>query len=95
MAKKKKAQMLFKLVSTAGTGFFYVGEKNVKMAARKLSMMKYDPMVNRHVLFNEMKLKKWVNLLLLVYPTRLLRGLPARLRQGYTSLSLLRPSVLD
>ena len=29
-AKKKKATMLYKMVSTAGTGFFYVGEKNVK-----------------------------------------------------------------
>ena len=50
--------MLFKLVSTAGTGFFYVGEKNVKQAARKLSLMKYDPLVNRYCLFQEQKLKK-------------------------------------
>ena len=32
----KKNTMLYKLVSTAGTGFFYVGEKNAKNAARKL-----------------------------------------------------------
>jgi large subunit ribosomal protein L33 len=57
-AKKKKATMLYKMVSTAGTGFFYVGEKNVKQAARKLQLRKYDPMVNQYVLFLEHKLKK-------------------------------------
>ena len=50
--------MLFKLLSTAGTGFFYVGEKNNKHAARKLMLRKFDPIVNRHVLFTEQKLKK-------------------------------------
>jgi ribosomal protein L33 len=27
---KKKTTMLFKLLSSAGTGFFYVGKKNIK-----------------------------------------------------------------
>jgi len=45
-AKKKKATMLYKLVSSAGTGFFYVGEKSVKQATRKLALRKYDPLVN-------------------------------------------------
>jgi large subunit ribosomal protein L33 len=49
--------MLFKLLSTAETGFFYVGKKSVERAAQKISLMKFDPMVNRHVLFNEVKLK--------------------------------------
>ena len=56
--KKRKATMLFKMVSTAGTGFFYVGEKNTKHAARKMALRKYDPLVNRYVLFLESKLKK-------------------------------------
>jgi large subunit ribosomal protein L33 len=51
MPPKKNA--LFKLVSTAGTGFFYVGEKNAKHAARKLQLRKYDPMVNMYCLFVE------------------------------------------
>ena len=38
--------MLYKLVSSAGTGFFYVGEKNTKNATRKLQLRKYDPLVN-------------------------------------------------
>ena len=58
MSKKKKATMLFKMVSTAGSGFFYVGEKSSKQAARKLTLRKYDPLVNMHVLFTEQKLKK-------------------------------------
>lgn len=52
-AKKKKATMLYKLVSTAGTNFFYVGEKSTKQATRKLALRKYDPLVNQYVLFLE------------------------------------------
>lgn len=50
--------MLFKLLSTAETGFFYVGKKSVDKASQKLQLMKFDPFVNRHVLFVETKLKK-------------------------------------
>ena len=50
--------MLFKLISSAGTGFSYIGEKNIKYAARKLMLRKYDPIVNMYVLFTEQKLKK-------------------------------------
>lgn len=49
--------MLFKLVSTAETGFFYVGKKSVEKAGQKLALMKYDPIINRQVLFLEAKLK--------------------------------------
>ena len=58
-AKKKKATMLYRMISTAGTGFFFVGEKSTKHATRKLALRKYDPLVNRYVLFTEQKLKKW------------------------------------
>jgi len=54
----KKTTMIYRLVSTAGSGFFYIGEKNARNAARKLQLRKYDPMVNRHVLFIEQKNKK-------------------------------------
>ena len=37
---------------------FDIGEKNIKHAARKLFMRKYDPIVNQYVLFTEHKLKK-------------------------------------
>ncbi|KAG4944174.1 hypothetical protein JHK85_048820 [Glycine max] len=40
--KKKKAQMFVKLVSAAGTGFFYVKRKP-RQFTEKLEFRKYDP----------------------------------------------------
>ncbi|KAL1812813.1 hypothetical protein ACET3Z_022878 [Daucus carota] len=54
--KKKAASQLIRLVSSAGTGFFYVKKKNPKNPV-KLEFRKYDPRVNRHVLFTEAKMK--------------------------------------
>ena len=56
MAKKSKT-VLFKLESTAGTGYFYVRRKNPRQITEKMEMMKYDPRVRKHVLFRETKLK--------------------------------------
>lgn len=57
MAKKKGATILVKLLSSAGTGFFYVKRKNPKTLTQKLAFVKHDPRVNKHVLFTETKLK--------------------------------------
>jgi len=57
MAKGKLKTLAIKLVSTAGTGFFYVSRKNPKNVAHKLSLKKYDPIVRQHVVFNESKIK--------------------------------------
>lgn len=54
---KKLATILVKLASTAGTGFFYVKRKNPRKLPDKLQFMKYDPVVRKHVLFVETKLK--------------------------------------
>ncbi len=54
---KKSARLLIKLVSTARTGYFYVTEKNPRNTPWKLKLIKYDPKVNKHVLFEEQKLK--------------------------------------
>ena len=54
MAQKKA--ILFKLLSSAGTGYYYIGRKQPRNAINKLSLRKYDPMVQRHVVFNETKL---------------------------------------
>ncbi|KAI9096127.1 hypothetical protein DFS34DRAFT_581731, partial [Phlyctochytrium arcticum] len=43
--------IVMKLVSTAGTGFFYVTTR--RRALPKLALMKHDPIVNKHVLFTE------------------------------------------
>ena len=56
-AKKKLASALIRLVSEAGTGYFYVTRKNAKRTPQKLQLMKYDPLVRRHVLFTEKKMK--------------------------------------
>jgi large subunit ribosomal protein L33 len=46
-----------KLVSTAGTGFFYTTTKNKRKTPDKLKMKKYDPVVRKHVEFVEEKIK--------------------------------------
>lgn len=57
MAPAKKATILVKLLSAAGTGWFYVAKKNPRKLTTKLEFIKYDPRVRRHVLFSETKLK--------------------------------------
>lgn len=54
-SKKKRASVLFRLVSTAGTGFFYLFRRNPKQKKEKGKFMKYDPIVRKHVLFVEKK----------------------------------------
>ena len=48
------------LVSSAGTGFFYTIRRNKKRSkgTGKLSLRKYDPIAQQHVLFEEKKLSK-------------------------------------
>ena len=46
-----------KLLSTAGTGFFYVTKKNPRTATDKISFRKYDPIARKHVAFKEAKIK--------------------------------------
>uniref|UniRef100_A0A7N0UEN1 Large ribosomal subunit protein bL33c n=1 Tax=Kalanchoe fedtschenkoi TaxID=63787 RepID=A0A7N0UEN1_KALFE len=56
-AKKKGGAIFIRLVSAAGTGFFYVKKKNPRKIPEKLEFRKYDPRVNKHVLFTEAKMK--------------------------------------
>ena len=53
----KKNIVLLKLLSSADTGFYYVAKKNPKKQTEKLSFKKYDPVVRKHVVFNEAKIK--------------------------------------
>jgi len=46
-----------RLVSTAGTGHFYTTDKNKKTKPEKLEMLKYDPVVRKHVAYKEAKIK--------------------------------------
>lgn len=46
-----------KLVSSAGTGYFYTTDKNKRLTTGKLTFKKYDPVVRKHVEFVEEKLR--------------------------------------
>ncbi|MEW5703596.1 MAG: 50S ribosomal protein L33 [Pseudomonadota bacterium] len=53
----KSNTLLIKLVSTADTGYFYLRKRNPRQQTEKLELKKYDPVVRKHVLFKETKLK--------------------------------------
>ncbi len=53
----KPATMKIKLVSTAGTGYYYVTKKNPRTQTEKITMRKYDPVARKHVEFKEGKIK--------------------------------------
>ena len=53
----KPSTVLIKLVSSAGTGFFYTTKKNTRNTTEKMSVRKYDPKVRKHVEFKESKIK--------------------------------------
>jgi large subunit ribosomal protein L33 len=53
----KPVTQKIKLLSTAGTGFFYVTKKNPRTATEKLVFKKYDPVAKKHVDFKETKIK--------------------------------------
>ena len=55
MAKANSVKI--KLVSSADTGFYYVTKKNARTMTDKLTMKKYDPVVRKHVVFREAKIK--------------------------------------
>ncbi|MDX1527624.1 MAG: 50S ribosomal protein L33 [Gammaproteobacteria bacterium] len=46
-----------KLVSSAGTGHFYTTTKNKRTTPEKLEIKKFDPVVRKHVLYKEAKIK--------------------------------------
>lgn len=46
-----------KLVSSAGTGFYYTTNKNKKNTPDKLEKKKFDPKIRKHVIFREAKIK--------------------------------------
>ncbi len=55
MASKNREKI--KLVSSAGTGFYYTTTKNKRNTPDKLEFSKYDPVVRKHVPFKEAKIK--------------------------------------
>jgi large subunit ribosomal protein L33 len=55
-SKSKRNSIMFKMVSSAGTGFYYVARRNPKQKPEKMVFNKYDPVVRKHVEFKEQKL---------------------------------------
>ena len=53
----KPSTVLIKLVSSAGTGYFYTTKKNPRSTTEKLTLKKYDPKARKHVEFKEAKIK--------------------------------------
>ena len=46
-----------RLISSAGTGHFYTTDKNKKSTPNKMEFSKYDPVVRKHVIYKEAKIK--------------------------------------
>lgn len=53
----KSARDKIRLVSSADTGHFYTTDKNKKNMPGKMEIMKYDPVVRKHVMYKEGKIK--------------------------------------
>jgi len=53
----KGAREKIKLESSAGTGHFYTTTKNKRNMPGKMEIMKFDPVVRKHVMYKEGKIK--------------------------------------
>ena len=53
----KSARDKIRLVSSAGTGHFYTTDKNKKNTPGKMEIKTYDPVVRKHVMYKEAKIK--------------------------------------
>ena len=48
---------LIRMISSDGTGHFYTTDKNKRTTPDKLEIKKYDPVVRKHVIYKEGKIK--------------------------------------
>jgi large subunit ribosomal protein L33 len=46
-----------RLTSSAGTGHYYTTTKNRRLHPEKMEVKKYDPVVRKHVVYKEGKIK--------------------------------------
>ncbi|WP_348666488.1 50S ribosomal protein L33 [Arsenophonus symbiont of Ornithomya chloropus] len=53
----KSIRNKIKLVSSEKTGHFYTTTKNKRTMPEKLTIKKFDPIVRKHVLYTESKIK--------------------------------------
>ncbi len=47
-----------RLNSSAGTGHFYTTDKNKRTMPEKMEIKKFDPVVRKHVIYKEGKIKQ-------------------------------------
>ena len=69
-----------KLVSSAGTGHFYTTTKNKRTMSGKFEIKKFDPVVRKHVMYNESKIKELQVTDTLKKPDQTIRLFCARVR---------------
>ncbi|VFP87898.1 50S ribosomal protein L33 [Buchnera aphidicola (Cinara piceae)] len=55
MAKSKRIKI--KLISTCGSKHYYTTTKNKRNLVNKLKLKKYDPILKKHCLYEEKKIK--------------------------------------
>ena len=55
MAKSSREKI--RLVSSAKTGHFYTTDKNKRTMPSKMEIKKFDPVVRKHVMYKEAKIK--------------------------------------
>jgi|TARA_B110000914_G_scaffold197329_1_gene187079 large subunit ribosomal protein L33 len=48
---------IIKLVSSAKTGHYYTTTKNKKLQPDKVEVKKFDPVIRKHVIYKEAKIK--------------------------------------
>ncbi|NBQ33977.1 MAG: 50S ribosomal protein L33 [Gammaproteobacteria bacterium] len=46
-----------KLVSSEGTGHYYTTTKNKRLHPEKMEVKKFDPVLRKHVMYKESKIK--------------------------------------
>ncbi|CAL4318739.1 50S ribosomal protein L33 [Buchnera aphidicola (Eriosoma lanigerum)] len=55
MAKKIREKI--KLISSSGSGHYYTTTKNKRNQSKKIELKKYDPIIKKHTLYIEHKIK--------------------------------------
>ncbi|XRX42556.1 MAG: 50S ribosomal protein L33 [Buchnera aphidicola (Eriosoma harunire)] len=55
MAKNTREKI--KLISTSGSKHYYTTTKNKRNQPKKLQLKKYDPIIKKHILYKEHKIK--------------------------------------
>ncbi|EPE37489.1 50S ribosomal protein L33 [Candidatus Photodesmus katoptron] len=53
----KSAREKIRLISSSGSGHFYTTDKNKRNFSEKFKIRKFDPVIRKHVIYEEAKIK--------------------------------------